>query len=274
MHSDHPLWQAKWAGRLEERERISRELHDTLLQSAQGLILRLQSVAGPLSPHDPVRQQIESALDQAGDLLGETRACVRNLRSLNGISDLSRAIQQKGMQFSSETAVAFVFGLQGELRPVQPRVAGELYAIAREAITNSFRHARATTVRADLLVDSTWLLLRVTDDGNGYEAGGAVETVEHVHFGIRGMRERAQELGAQIVISSSRGMGTEVECAVPASAAYEGTLGDAWLPGSDRQWPIGNRSPKANALANLRSRLAAAMPRHSDSCECRAEMVP
>jgi signal transduction histidine kinase len=254
MHPNESLLKAKWAGRLEERERIARELHDTLLQSAQGLILTFQSVAGRLLPHDPVRRQIESALDQAGDLLGEARARVRDLRFSAPISNLSQAIQREGKNLSYSTSAAFVFKLEGDPRPVPPHVASEIFAIAREAITNAFAHSQATTVRADLVFNGTCLLVRVSDDGRGYEAAVRADGEEGLHFGIRGMRERARELGAQIIISSVRGAGTEIECAVPASTAYGSTAEVTRRQGDG----LRDRS-----LSDMGARLVAAVYGHS-----------
>src|SRR6202789_773605 len=273
MHPNESLLKAKWAGRLEERERIARELHDTLLQSTQGLILKFQSVAGRLLPHDPVRQQIESALDQAGDLLGEARARVRDLRFLAPISNLSQGIQREGKKLSYGTSAAFGFKLEGDPRPVPPHVASEIFAIAREAITNAFAHSQATTVRADLVFNGTCLLVRVSDDGRGYEAAARRDGEEGLHFGIRGMRERARELGAQIIISSVRGAGTEIECAVPAATAYGSTAEVTGRQGDGLRYAAGTQSLGDRSLSDMGSRLVAAVYGQSATRKSRVELA-
>jgi signal transduction histidine kinase len=214
------MLRARWAGRLEERERIARELHDTLLQGTQGLILQIQSVAGRLPPQHPARQQIESALDQAGDLLGEARAKVRNLRSSASLADIGSSIARSGQLLSDRTAIAFEFEMHGALRVVRPRVAAEIYAIAREALTNAFAHSHASKVRATLSFSNASLIVRIVDDGRGFHLSQGTQQSDQGHFGIIGMRERAHELGAQLIIASRIGLGTEIECAVQASAAY------------------------------------------------------
>jgi signal transduction histidine kinase len=221
MCRDELLLRARWAGRLEERERIARELHDTLLQGTQGLILQIQSVAGRLPPQHPTRQQIESALDQAGDLLGEARARVRDLRSSADHSDIGSSIGRSGQLLSARTGIAFQFEVHGAPRVVRPRVAAEIHAIAREALTNAFAHSHASNVRATLSFDNASLTVRVSDDGRGFDLTRGPEQADHCHhFGILGMRERANELDAELRIVSRIGFGTEIECAIEASAAY------------------------------------------------------
>jgi signal transduction histidine kinase len=220
MCRNESLLRARWAGRLEERERIARKLHDTLLQGTQGLILQMQSVAGRLPPQHPTRRQIESALDQAGDLLGEARAKVRDLRSSVDYSDIGSSIARSGQLLSGRTAIAFQFEMHGALRVVRARVAAEIYAIAREALTNAFAHSRANNVCATLSFGSVSLVVRIIDDGQGFDPSQDNQQSDRGHFGILGMRERAHELGGQLLIASRIGLGTEVEFAVNASAAY------------------------------------------------------
>jgi signal transduction histidine kinase len=220
MIRNESLLLARRAGRLEERERIARELHDTLLQGTQGLILQIQSVAGRLPPQHPTRKQIELALDEAGDLLGETRAKVMDLRSSANHSDIGSSIAKAAELLAARTTIGFTLELHGEPRQVRPCVAAEIYAIAREALSNAFTHSRANNVRAILSFNDASLIIGIIDDGRGFDSMHGLQRTDSCHFGILGMRERADELGAQLLVASRKGFGTKVEFAIHASLAY------------------------------------------------------
>jgi signal transduction histidine kinase len=220
MHQDELFLRAKWAGRLEERARIARELHDTLLQSNEGLILQIQSSVNRLQAHDPIRHQIESALDQAARLLGEARERVWHLRSSTYLSNLASALERDGNTLASRTALGFTLNVLGKTRCLRPTVAGEIYAIAREAMNNAFAHSKATTVSVKISFGATCFLARIIDDGRGLPPGATTQSRGDHHFGVQGMRERARELGARLTIRSKVGAGTEIKCTIPAATAY------------------------------------------------------
>ena len=220
MHFQKSLLRAKLAGRLEERERIARELHDTVLQSAHGLILKIQGVASQLPRKDPMRQNMEVALDQAGDLLGEARARLRDLRTLEPSIDISHAIHREGGQLSLNSSIEFQSIPKGASRPLRPGIACEIVAIAREALVNAFRHSEANAIKAEIFFERTCLVVRVSDNGRGYHLSTANQREQGLHFGIQGMRERARLIGARLIMSSCSGVGTEIECTLPAALAY------------------------------------------------------
>jgi signal transduction histidine kinase len=220
MRREEMLSRAKWAGRLEERERIARELHDTLLQGAQGLILEFQSVANRLPLLHPIRKQIETALNQADDFLEEARGRVQDLRSISGIAEFGTAINREGELLAGRMGVRWKFSAQGDLRSVKQLVAAELYAIAIEAVRNAFAHSRGTIVCAALVFSDCSLGVRISDDGCGFDAARNTPQGDACHFGLQGMRERAEHLGARLIVRSSVSHGTEIACAVPAATAY------------------------------------------------------
>lgn len=206
-----------------ERERIARELHDTLLQATQGLVLRFQAVAERIPPGEPVRDMIDRALDRADDVLVEGRDRVKGLRaSADIIRDLPCALVDLGEELFGDDPQRFGVIVEGTVRMLDPMAREELYRIGYEATVNAMQHAQAGRVEVELDYDIDELRLRVRDNGRGIsetvlEAGG-----KPGHWGLAGMRERAERLGASFDIWSRPGSGTEVDIRLPAAVAYSG----------------------------------------------------
>jgi signal transduction histidine kinase len=221
--------------RLAERERIARDLHDTLLQGVQGLIWRFQAAADRIPPDQPARQLMQRSLDRADQLLAESRERVKDLRySAGNVDDLPRALALEGEQFSQEYSTGFRVSIEGGPRELHPLVREEGFLIAREALANAFRHAHATHVEAEIGFGHTTLHIRVRDDGKGMSTAGADRGELPGHFGLIGMQERAQKIGANFEVWSRPGAGTEVELRVPAAIAYRpaqvsSLRGPAWF---------------------------------------------
>jgi signal transduction histidine kinase/ligand-binding sensor domain-containing protein len=208
--------------RLAERERIARDLHDTLLQGMQGLIWRFQAVTDRIPPGEPARQLMEQSLDRADKLLGESRDKVKDLRpSGNEAADLAKALAAEGEQFAQLHDTQFKASVEGAPRDLHPIVREEGFLIGREALSNAFSHAQARNIEVEISYGDAALHVRIRDDGRGItpgvlDAGGAPG-----HFGLLGMRERAKKLGAHIEVWSKPGVGTEVDLRVPADVAYK-----------------------------------------------------
>jgi signal transduction histidine kinase len=213
--------QGRLGARLEERERIARELHDTLLQGFQGLMSRFQAVM-KTTLSDPVaaHRMMEKTLDRADEVLLEGRQRVRGLRE-EGLADadLSQSVKRCGEELAQGHSTAFALSLLGALQALDPIVSNEVYRIAREALINAFQHARASSVEAELTYGRDRVCLRIRDDGVGIDPQ-ILSTGKAGHWGLSGMRERAQKIGAQLNIWSHSGAGTEVELAIPAKVAY------------------------------------------------------
>lgn len=207
--------------RLSERERIARELHDTLLQGIQGLIWRFQAATDRMPPGEPARRLMEQSLDRADKLLGESRDRVKDLRpATRDTKELTDVLVAEGEQLSEMHGARFRVSVQGAEPDLHPIAREEILMIGREAIRNAFAHARAQHVELDVIYEETALRLRVRDDGQGIktevlEAGG-----KPGHFGLMGMRERAQKLGASLDIWSKPGAGTEIDLRIPAKVVY------------------------------------------------------
>jgi len=207
--------------RLAERERIARDLHDTLLQGMQGLIWRFQAAADRIPANEPVRQLMEQSLDRADKLLEESRDKVKDLRpAASDVADLAEALASEGEQFAKLHSAKFRVSVQGAHRDLHPIVREEGFMISREAMANAFRHAGADDIEAEVTYGDTALHIRIRDDGRGISAA-VLDAGKPGHFGLLGMRERAQKLGAHLEVWSKPGAGTEVDLRVPADVAYK-----------------------------------------------------
>ncbi|GLQ51794.1 sensor histidine kinase [Dyella flava] len=216
---------AKIRDRLEvrhaERERIARELHDTLLQGIQGLILRFQAIAEGLPEGDPVRAKIDLALTRADEVLVDGRDRVHDLRVSEGATkDLVVTFEILGQELESESSAEFRLLPHGTRRDIEPIIREEIYLIGREALLNAFRHANAETISLNIFFEAKQFLLRVEDDGIGIDPGILQIGHKPGHWGLRGMRERTQCIGGDLSISSNPGQGTLVELVVPSHVVY------------------------------------------------------
>ena len=206
--------------RIAERERIARELHDTLLQSVQGLILSFQAATEQLQPSDPTRVKLEGTLQRADDVLAEGRDRVHELRSTEESQPLDAAITALIKASGLEPQVATQFVVRGERRSIRPIAAHELRAIVGEALRNIARHAHAKSVAVELSFASKTLILTVRDDGGGLPVGVQSAGSPAGHFGLAGMKERAAQIGGTLEIESAPGAGTTIIVMVPAKNAY------------------------------------------------------
>jgi signal transduction histidine kinase/ligand-binding sensor domain-containing protein len=206
--------------RLGERERIARELHDTLLQGIQGLILHFHAVAERIPISEPARQMIEKALDRADEVLVQGRDRVKNLRLTAQRKTLREALTEVIKDLAVSKGIEFSVVVEGDQRTLNPLVRDEAYWIGHEALVNALHHAGAKRIEVEIAYDPSQLRLRFRDDGRGIdpkiiEVGGIPG-----HWGMRGMRERAAKIGAHLETWSRPGAGTELELRIPGSVAY------------------------------------------------------
>jgi signal transduction histidine kinase/ligand-binding sensor domain-containing protein len=212
--------QSGMEARLAERTRIARELHDTLLQGFQGLTLHLQAVMEQIPDKEPARQSMKKALTYADGVLLEGRQRVRDLRPEGSdIHELSQQIAAYGEELAKDSAIAFKVTVVGAPEPLHPVVGDETYRIAREALTNAFRHAQASKIEVEITYDAESVSVRVRDNGAGIGLG-ILESGKQGHWGLSGMRERAHHIGGQLNILSNPGSGTEVDLSLPAKVAF------------------------------------------------------
>jgi signal transduction histidine kinase len=205
--------------RVAERTRLARDLHDTLLQGFQGLMLQLQAV-DDLLPHGEAKDELEQTLDRADQVVAEGRKAVHDLRLSTVVTnDLAQAVRAVGEELSGEGSAEFVFLLEGPTQELHPIVRDEIYRIAREALRNAFNYARAHHIEAEIIYAENLFRLRIRDDGEGI-APAILEEGRPGHYGLPGMRERAAGIGAKLDIWSGVGSGTEIDLSIAGSIAY------------------------------------------------------
>jgi signal transduction histidine kinase/ligand-binding sensor domain-containing protein len=209
---------ARFDERLAERTRVARELHDTLLQTVHGSKL----VADRALRDTDDRTRLVGALEQVSVWLGqaatEGRAALQSLRSSSAErSDLAAAFQRAIDECQHESEATMPFSVHGQTRDVHPVIGDEVFRIGYEAIRNACHHAHATRISVTLEYGQD-LTLQVNDDGVGIDAG-VIETGKEGHFGLRGMRERAERISARLTVVST-GFGTAITLTVPGHVAF------------------------------------------------------
>lgn len=209
---------ARMTERVEERERIARELHDTLLQSVQALTLRFQLAVDKLADNEPARPRLEHAIDQADQVIAEGRDRVRGLR-IGQERDVAQLVRHifASLDFGDDVEIAITS--TGRPRPLDRLASDEIARIVGEAGFNIRRHAHAAHV-AVAITHGRVLTLRFTDDGIGIAPEIAAAGAKAGHFGLPGMRERAQRLRGTLAVRRRPEGGTEVTLSVPAAIAY------------------------------------------------------
>jgi signal transduction histidine kinase len=208
-----------------ERERIARDLHDTLLQSTQGLILVLQRTVRELPEGHASRGKVDQALARADAVLTEGRDRVMDLRgSRPPAGDLLQDLARVGEELAHDGTVAFSARLEGASREIAPEVQDEAYRIGREALLNAFRHAQAQNVEVRIGLGERGFELQVLDDGCGLDEATLAQGASSGHWGLPGMRERAGMVGGRLQVRRRPQGGTEVALTVPATRAYRRAL--------------------------------------------------
>jgi len=215
--------------RVNERTRIARDLHDTLLQNFQGLMLKFRVLAF-LLPDRPAeaRKMLEEVIEQARTAITEGRDAVHGLRSsLVTANDLAHAISTLGEQLNADQtgqqSPDFRVRIEGATREIVPLLRDDVYRIAGEALRNAFRHAHPRHVEVEIRYDQHQFRLRVRDDGTGIDARVLAGDGQPGHYGLPGMHERAKLIGGKLEVWSELDSGTEVELTIPGSLAYVGS---------------------------------------------------
>lgn len=212
--------------RIQERTRLARELHDSLLQGFQGMMFRLEAVRALLPARgEEALLQLDVAIERGVAAINEGRETVGELRVPGPLgNDLARALVDLGREFEPlsdpERAPDYRVLVQGRAIAMEPIVRDEAYRIAREAVRNAFRHARAKLVEVEAVFGERIFSVRVRDDGVGLDSTVLEQGYRQGHWGLPGMRERALGFGGELQVWSQRDAGTEIELTIPGRIAY------------------------------------------------------
>jgi signal transduction histidine kinase/ligand-binding sensor domain-containing protein len=225
----------RFDARVEERTRIARDLHDSLLQGFQGLMFRLQAVRQLLpSRASEAAARLDTALESGDRAIAEGRDAVRDLRESTLVQgDLGETLVSLGEEFAGAAAMrhsSYHVVIEGKPRTLDHLVRDEVYRIAREAIRNAFKHARAAKIEAELVYGSAHFCIRVRDDGIGFDPQVLAQGRREGHWGLPGMRERASTFKGEFNVWSQLGAGSEIELKVPVQMAYVLVKRPWWLP--------------------------------------------
>ena len=222
----HERLEERMEVRLNERTRIARDLHDSLLQGFQGLMFRLQAVRQllPERSGDAVKV-LDSAMEVGDQAIGEGREAIQNLRSSSfDTSDLATFLSalhiELGARMDSSSRPEYSVVLEGRPRELSAVVRDDVYCIVREAVSNVYQHAKAHRIETEVTFGSADLIIRVRDDGIGVDPEVLAQGQRPSHWGLPGMRERSENFGGQLRVWSEGNAGTEVELRVPAHVAY------------------------------------------------------
>ena len=202
-----------------ERNRVARDIHDTLAQGFTGVIAQLEAAKGALSQRKKVRAS--DHLERAGELAREgLREAWRSVQALRPLAleekPFAAALEDLIERMTTGTAMQANLNLQGEPRRLPPEVETNLLRIGQEVLTNALRHARATEFKVELIFDSAEVRLHLRDNGRGFDPG-----TRHEGFGLQGIRERAEDMGGKFSIESSEGNGTAISIMLLLSSASE-----------------------------------------------------
>ena len=206
--------------RLAERTRIAQDLHDTLLQGLVSASMQLH-VANDLLPDDsPSKPIVGRVMQLMGQVIEEGRDAVRGLRSTSGTADdLETAFSRAGQEFGNEKVKDCRVIVEGTPRQLHPIIRDEAYRIGREALANAFRHSEASKIEIELEYSTKQLRILVRDDGVGIDPD-VLQSGRDGHWGLTGMRERAESVGARLKVWSRANAGTEVELLIPSQVAF------------------------------------------------------
>ena len=216
--------------RVNERTRIARELHDTLLQSFQASLLQMHTARTILSRWpEQAGPTLDEAIETAEGAIAEGRDAIHDLRSQRAHTNLAKLLTVTGQELAitqcteGKKPAIFRAMVEGEKRNMKPLIQDEAYRIARELLRNAFQHADASEIEAEIRYEDRLFRLRIRDNGKGIDpkiltAGGRTG-----HWGLTGMRERAKRIGGHLEIWSQTGAGTEVELSIPSAISYEPT---------------------------------------------------
>lgn len=232
LHQTTRKLNIRFEERLAERMRVAQELHDTLLQGVLSASMQLHVAVDQMPADSPAQPALNRVLQLMAQVVDEGRNTVRGLRSSMGNAhDLEQSLSRIPQELGIQQEIGFRVIVEGVALPLQPAVRNDVYSISREALVNAFRHSQASNVEVELEYAATQLRVLVRDNGCGIDPE-VLSSGRDGHWGLSGMRERAERIGARLKVSSSAGGGTEVDLRVPGHLAFEShrsSRASSWL---------------------------------------------
>jgi signal transduction histidine kinase len=244
LHQVTNQLKVRYEDRLAERARVAQELHDTLLQGVISASMQLHVAVDQLPADSPAGAGLQRVLQLMGQVVEEGRNTVRGLRpSIENARDLEYSFSRVPQELGIQQEIGFRVIVEGSALPLQSVVRDDVYRIGREGLVNAFRHSRASKIELKLEYSTRQLRILVRDDGCGIDPQ-VLQSGREGHWGLSGMRERAERIGARLKVWSRAVAGTEVELTVPSYIAFE-------LPSSNRlrRWLAKLYPRKAGALS-------------------------
>jgi len=226
LHQTTRKLSVRFEERLAERMRVAQELHDTLLQGVLSASMQLHVAVDQMPADSPARPALNRVLQLMAQVVEEGRNTVRGLRSSveNG-RDLGHSFSRIPQDLSIQQEIGFRVIVEGPALPLRPAIRNDVYSIGREAVVNAFRHSRASNVEVELEYTANQLRVLVRDNGCGIDPD-VLHSGRDGHWGLSGMRERAERIGGSLKVSSSAASGTEVDLRVPSRCAFESYRSD------------------------------------------------
>lgn len=197
-----------------ERQRMARELHDTLSQGLAGLILQLEAADAHLTNNrnDKAQSIIGNAMEQARSILADARHAIDDLRQPSSLDDLDSALRLEISRFSTATGIPIIFN-SDQIPPLPAPAKETLIRALAESLTNIANHAKAQNVAVNVRVKDASILLTIQDDGQGFDA----DSIPSGHYGILGIKERVRLVNGSFEIQSKNGEGTLLKIEIPLS---------------------------------------------------------
>jgi signal transduction histidine kinase len=236
--------------RLAERTRIAQELHDTLLQGFLSASMQLHVADDRLPENSPAKPMVSRVLTLMKDVIEDGRNTLRGLRSRSyELHDLAQAFSRIPEELSLQQPIDYRVIVEGQPRPLHPVIRDDVYRIGREALVNSFRHAQANSIEVEIEYGVNQLRVNVRDNGVGIDPQ-VLRTGREGHWGLSGMRERAERIGARLTVWTRPAGGTEIELSVPAALAFESKS-----PNGASKWLVKLYAGKTKGRSDINKRV-------------------
>jgi signal transduction histidine kinase len=233
--------------RLAERMRVAQELHDTLLQGVISASMQLHVAVDQLPADSPAHPALGRILQLMGQVMEEGRNTLRGLRSSSeGADDLEHTFLRIREELGMDDRTAFRVVVEGSALPLKGFIRDEVHSIGREAVVNALRHSGGSRIEVELEYATSQMRVLIRDNGCGIDPE-VLRAGREGHWGLSGMRERAEKMGARFRVLSGASAGTEIELAIPGLIAFESPSSNghwAWLSKLYRQ-DAGERAQKA-----------------------------